>query len=128
MNPALTGLLGVSLADEATGLAAPVVKAVAGDPYREELMDQHQFLRDTQAMAIRYDGMRRSQAENVQMLMRYNPHLYNEVLAGERLATGTVVFGGQPRMDLMDMLAQKMSLGQVGRPDSAVQALNERLL
>ena len=128
MSQISAGMLGLSLGGDAAELLSPAAQAVTQDRFKTEVIRQSQSLSDTYHAAIQYDRMRQLNAINVQRLMQMNPHLYNEVLAGERLATGTAVFGGQPRTDLLDILASRMSQGQIGKPDSAVEALGQRLL
>jgi hypothetical protein len=45
-------------------------------------------------------------------LAALDPHLYNEVMAGRSLPKDAVVFGGQPRQDLMEELSVAMAQGQ----------------
>lgn len=49
--------------------------------------------------------------ENARRLAMFAPHLYNQVMAGRKLPRDAVVVGGQPRIDLLDELAQSMADG-----------------
>jgi len=52
--------------------------------------------------------------ENARRLAMYAPHLFNQVMAGRKLPRDAVVVGGQPRVDLLDELAQGMADGEWG--------------
>jgi len=60
-------------------------------------------------------------------LAAIDPHLYNEVMAGRSLPKDAVVFGGQPRTDLMEELAMGMAQGQFEKPKSAQDELMQSL-
>jgi hypothetical protein len=51
-------------------------------------------------------------AANTQALAQRNPHLFAEVMAGRRLPEDAVVFGGTPRVDLLESVADAMSRGE----------------
>lgn len=51
-------------------------------------------------------------AANTQALAQRNPHLFAEVMAGRRLPEDAVVFGGSPRVDLLESVADAMSRGE----------------
>ena len=60
-------------------------------------------------------------------LAAVDPHLYNEVMAGRSLPKDAVVFGGQPRTDLMEELAMGMAQGQFKEETSAQDELLKSL-
>ncbi len=59
----------------------------------------------------RLEGMRRAMLESAAKLAALDPQLYNQVLAGRRLPQGAAVFGGRPRVDLLEELALDMASG-----------------
>lgn len=95
-------------------VAEPVVEAAVKDPLNKEVKKVVADQRNNELMMRRMNRLQMNMAMNTARLARLDPHLYNEVLAGRRLARGTRVFGGQPRTDLMELLAAKMSTGEIG--------------
>lgn len=55
---------------------------------------------------------------NQQILMRMNPHLYNELLIGRKLPMGAFPVGVEPRTDLLDLFTDRMTSGG-GAPDQS---------
>jgi len=70
----------------------------------------HRQLQEIEAGRLQDSIMR-----NAARLAAANPHLYGEVMAGRRLPQGAVVFGGEPRVDLMQQLATEMAMGEYPR-------------
>jgi hypothetical protein len=62
-----------------------------------------------EALAMKTQRLQRDMAANTARLAAMDPQLYSEVMAGRRIATGSRVFGGQPRVDLMEQMALRMS-------------------
>lgn len=74
---------------------------------------------ETRQKARRYgeDRTKRLQRltqENMAILMATTPRLAAQLMAGQKLPQGAVVIGGQPRMDLIQEVAQGMAMGQYG--------------
>lgn len=95
------------------------IREMLQDPYaplgptsEREVLQQHQEQMRYSYGSRMLDLMRRRKAiESLMRLAKADPHLYNEVLAGETLAPGEMVFGGEPRLDLMETLAYDMADG-----------------
>jgi len=70
--------------------------------------------RRSQALRVRaeMDHLQKKVTSAAMRLAAVDPHLYNEVMAGRSLPKDAVVFGGQPRTDLMEELAMGMAQGQ----------------
>lgn len=51
---------------------------------------------------------------NMQQIAQYQPHLFNELLVGQRLAEGTAVFGMVPQSDILMNVARNMAEGSYG--------------
>lgn len=105
--------------------AAPSIGRALGDPLGDE-MAQINRERSMAVMATaRARRLRRLMAENTARLAAADPHTYYEVMAGRRLPTGAVVFGGRPRTDLMEQLTLDMSRGayQPQAPEDELAAL-----
>jgi hypothetical protein len=66
--------------------------------------------------AMKQRKVQQMMAENTARLAQLDPHTYYEVLAGRRLPQGAVVFGGQPRTDLLERLAYGMTSGKYPAP------------
>ena len=99
-------------------------------PYRQMIMESKQR-RAEQKLALRtrvqYEDVQRRMAQAAMRLAALDPHLYNEVMAGRSLPKDAVVFGGQPRTDLMEELAMGMAQGQFKEPPSAHEELMQEL-
>ena len=76
---------------------------------------------------VEIEGLQRKIARSAMRLAAIDPHLYNEVMAGRSLPKDAVVFGGQPRTDLMEELAMAMATGQFQKPESAQAQLMAEL-
>jgi hypothetical protein len=73
----------------------------------------------------RQEQLRRRMLASAARLAAVDPHLYNQILAGRRLPEGARVFGGQPRVDLMEQLAYEMASGQYEQPQPEQDLLAE---
>lgn len=67
--------------------------------------------------------LQRLMSQNMARLASASPHLYNQVMAGRQLPEGAVVIGGQPRQDLMEMLAYDMATGGLAQTKSPEQQM-----
>jgi|18_taG_2_1085343.scaffolds.fasta_scaffold34062_2 hypothetical protein len=76
---------------------------------------------------VEYEDLQRRMTQATMRLAALDPHLYNEVMAGRSLPKDAVVFGGQPRTDLMEELAMSMADGQFKEPQSAHDELMQEL-
>ncbi len=59
------------------------------------------------------ERVQRGMSESLVKLRALDPALFQRVMAGRRLPVGAEVIGGVPRVDLLEELAQMMTLGQV---------------
>lgn len=67
--------------------------------------------------ALEAERVQRGMSESLVKLRALDPALFQRVMAGRRLPVGAEVIGGVPRVDLLEELAQMMTLGQVpGQP------------
>jgi hypothetical protein len=66
--------------------------------------------------ALRERRLQELDAQNIMRLAVSNPDLVNQLLAGRRLPKGSVVIGGEPRVDIIQELARNMSTGQYSEP------------
>lgn len=116
-------LTGVAVSGALAGEVGGPIAQVFQDPLREEIRLIGEEKQAVVAEAYRMERLRRTMAINTARLAALNPHLYNEVLAGRKLAPGSVVFGGEPRTDLMQMLTSRMAQGQYQEPPSVEETL-----
>ena len=86
--------------------------------------EQHQLAIRTRS---EIDELQRKIARSAMRLASIDPHLYNEVMAGRSLPKDAVVFGGQPRTDLMEELAMGMAQGQFDEQPTAHDELMKSL-
>ncbi len=98
---------------QAADAIKPIAEAAIRDPLQEETRNAFADMDEERIARIRMERLQRSMAMNTARLAALDPHTYNEVLAGRRLARGSVVFGGTPRADLMERLAERMANGQM---------------
>ena len=110
--PALIGAVGLG-----SGAIDGVSRMVTGDPLlsgpkTRDVLDLEQRIRTAQrARDIEEQARARRAVDNTVNLIRYAPEVANQVMAGRRLPKGAVMIGGQPRVDLMQQLAEQMSNG-----------------
>lgn len=62
--------------------------------------------------------------ENTRRLMQINPDLATRLMAGRKLPPGAVMFGAEPRSDLLREVAEAMAQGQFN-PNEEVDPLTE---
>jgi hypothetical protein len=113
-----TGLAAGGVAFTKEAVVDPVREAMRGgkDPVLEERRER---LRATLAV-VEARRLRQRMLESAMRLAATDPQTYTEVLAGRKLPMGAVVFGGQPREDLMERLAAGMAQGEY-RDEAAEQ-------
>ncbi len=58
----------------------------------------------------KYEKLQARMGESLARLAAASPQTYNQVMAGRQLPQGAQVFGGAPRVDLMEQLASRMAL------------------
>lgn len=108
----------------------PMKKAITRDPYDDALIESQERSREKK-VALRtraqYEDLQRRMAQASMRLAALDPHLYNEIMAGRSLPKDAVVFGGQPRTDLMEELSMGMAQGQFKEPPSAHDELMQEL-
>jgi len=101
------------------------------DDHYNNMIQDARIQNEKQQRAIRtrveIEGLQRKIAQSAMRLAAIDPHLYNEVMAGRSLPKDAVVFGGQPRTDLMEELAMGMAQGQFEKPKSAQDELMQSL-
>mgnify|MGYP003110201762 CR=1 FL=1 len=110
----------------------PMVKSITNekDHYARMIDDarsanqQHQVALRTR---VEIEELQKKIARSAMRLAAIDPHLYNEVMAGRSLPKDAVVFGGQPRTDLMEELAMGMAQGQFEKPQTAHDELMQSL-
>jgi hypothetical protein len=108
----------------------PIGKALNDDPMASRLMASQEAYRKKQEMLQKKMEIQDLQKRATQASMRLaalDPHLYNEVMAGRSLPKDAVVFGGQPRQDLMEQLSMAMAQGQFKEQPSAQDELMQEL-
>ncbi len=108
----------------AGAVGGPIIANLANDPLKDEIRSIQEERSVVTSEMYRAERLRRTMAINTARLAALNPHLYNEVLAGRKLAPGSVVFGGEPRTDLMDLLTSRMAQGDYREPQSVDEALS----
>lgn len=74
------------------------------------------------AAAERQRRFRLLQAQNTQLLFQNAPHLAAQIMAGRELPEDAVVIGGQPRVDLLQDVAAKMTSGHYPNPTDGMGA------
>ena len=108
----------------------PIRDAAKYDPFDQALVRSQEVYKQK-----RHALLQRAEVEDLQRkamrasmrLAALDPHLYNEVMAGRSLPKDAVVFGGQPRQDLMEQLAMSMAEGQFKEQPSASDELMQEL-
>jgi len=101
-------------------LTSPVREAVRADPdrqYQNMIEAERALMNQRAAQGLRRQRLERDMAGNAARLAAVAPDLYNQVLAGRRLPRGAVVLGGQPRTDLLEEVAMRMSDNAFRTPD-----------
>lgn len=104
------------------------LRGVSDEPRREGAVAfEHdlQLRREGLVQRMRQEQLRRRMLASAARLAAVDPHLYNQILAGRRLPEGARVFGGQPRVDLMEQLAYEMASGQYEQPQPEQDLLAE---
>jgi len=108
----------------------PIMEGFTENPYSDAIQASKERYRGQQ-MALRtrleYENLQRRMQQATMRLAVADPHLYNEVMAGRSLPKDAVVFGGQPRTDLMEELAMSMAQDQFKEPPSAQDELMQEL-
>jgi hypothetical protein len=106
----------LATAGGALGLASLVAEPIAegvrgmtGQAFDEELEMAVVQERQQRARDARVQRLQNAMAMNTARLAQFNPHLYNEALAGRRLPRGAVVLGGQPDSATLDELTMAMA-------------------
>tara|TARA_R100000700_G_scaffold9877_2_gene14326 strand:- start:5126 stop:5659 length:534 start_codon:yes stop_codon:yes gene_type:complete len=108
----------------------PMKEAINKDPMAARLMASQEAERRRKEMLQKRLEIEDLQKRAMQASMRLaalDPHLYNEVMAGRSLPKDAVVFGGQPRQDLMEQLSMAMAQGQFKEDPSAQDELMQEL-
>ena len=85
------------------------------DPHRMALREAklaHEEKRRSLMQQLEIEQFQKKTMRASMRLAALDPHLYNEVMAGRSLPKDAVVFGGQPRQDLMEELSVAMAEGQ----------------
>jgi len=121
---ALGGMFGKEL------IVDPIVEAITDDPYKRMVQDSRARNAERKHLLgarMQYEDLERRMAKASMRLAALDPHLYNEVMAGRSLPKDAVVFGGQPRTDLMEELAASMAGGSFEEPMSAQDELMSEL-
>ncbi len=85
---------------------------------RQKMLQTQQRSREAEVLQLQ-----RLMSQNMARLASASPHLYNQVMAGRQLPEGGVVIGGQPRQDLMEMLAYDMATGALGSQQTPEQQM-----
>ena len=108
----------------------PMKEAINRDPMAARLMASQEAERRRKEILQKRLEIEDLQKRAMQASMRLaalDPHLYNEVMAGRSLPKDAVVFGGQPRQDLMEQLSMAMAQGQFKEDPSAQDELMQEL-
>jgi len=108
---------------EGMELAEPAMEALVNNPLKRQIKDELTQQANDLAARRKAERYRQLVAINTARLAQSDPHLYNEVMAGRRLAQGTRLFGGTPRQDLMDSLAARMATGQYQQQPSVEELM-----
>lgn len=123
-NPALAGTGAVltgafllpKIVDTATRTTmgeAPFAEAAGTElGYRSTLQRIQQQRRIMALRRAEIESIQRTMAENMARLAAVAPHIYNQVLAGQRLPKGAVVLGGDMNTGALEELAMHMMQGQ----------------
>lgn len=128
---ALIGVPGAYLAGRGIFAGAERIATADPRPTEQRFWDQVEYQRETmleqRTWAAEADALRQSMLRNTATLAARNPHLYNELLYGRRLPEDAVVFGGDPRTDLLEELAYEMANGRFQQPPDPRQQLMQML-
>lgn len=87
-----------ALQGEQIALESRAIKGMASAARSQRLQQQ------------KYEKLQSRMAESLARLAAASPQTYNQVMAGRQLPQGAQVFGGTPRVDLMEQLASRMAL------------------
>jgi hypothetical protein len=113
-----------------SAIVDPIVKGFTDSPYSDALQrSKERYRMQQQALRARveYEELQRRMTRATMQLAATDPHLYNEVMAGRSLPRDAVVFGGQPRTDLMEELSMGMAQGQFEQQPTAHDELMKEL-
>ena len=120
-DPALASATGLFLGSQ----AAPFGRAlnpIAG--VEQERTDQAiRARRLAEARRDRAARLRRSIEQNIVRIAATDPHLYQELMYGERLPRGATVIGGRPRTDFIEEVAFQMATGKMSEQREGVDGL-----
>jgi len=110
-------------------IAKPVLDATVKEPddFHKAIRNENQRRNYLSFQLRQQERLKRTMELNSMQLATLDPHTYNEVLAGRRLAQGTQVFGGVPRTDLMDMLTEQMATGRLAPPPTAEDQISSMM-
>lgn len=106
-------LTSVAVGAGALSLLAPIGNSIKDafseqDDVTKQLREEMEAASKRRAFEVRQRRYEAKVKKNTLRLMERDPHTYQEVMAGRRLARGSIIVGGAPRMDLMEMLAANM--------------------
>lgn len=109
----------------------PIQEAIRGPSNYESTIKEARVRKAQKINSLKikmeYEEMQRKMARAAMQLAASDPHLYNEIMAGRQLPKDAVVFGGQPRTDIMEELAMGMAQGQFNQQPSAQDELMQSL-
>ena len=108
----------------------PIKESLNASPYSDRIKESRERNRlRVEAIHARseYEDLQRRMVKATMQLAASDPHLYNEIMAGRSLPKDAVVFGGQPRQDLMEELAMGMAQERFKKPPSAQDELMQEL-
>lgn len=115
-EPPNTGF-GVAGALFAGSLLQPAVeRAVKPGKLGQTLEHEGAMQKQLLLRRMKEDRLKRLVQTAAARLAAADPHLYNQVLAGERLVPGEIVIGGVPRTDLLGKIAGRIALGEYDKP------------
>jgi len=120
------GFLG-GLAAFGTGKMVYDMATEPGEQWDDDLKYGVEGRRASQLREASFRRQRQNAMESLSRLASVDPHLYNEVLSGRKLPQGAMVFGGQPRVDLLEQLGMQMAQGHFVKETDPQQDLNRIL-
>lgn len=122
--PVSTGLAGAATAGfVGQDVVSPIADSLTVDYLGRDLRMEAARRQVAMADRARADRMRKATMQNAMLLAQMRPDLAAQLLAGRRLPRGGVVFGGQPRMDLLAEAGRMMGEPQAQTPQQALAEL-----
>lgn len=124
-RPFLTSATTISALGGAGVIGHEVVNAQSPMTLEEAVMRDRRERQMFEIEGIKRREKRKRAMESLARLAALDPQLYNELTVGRALPRGAMVFGGNPRVDILEALASDMAEGRITAAPDPDQELQE---